>query len=66
MSPHVGVTALAQSNPASSVTVPPWQASRTDLPIIDGVGCVVGQAEYLVRLGLSHRTPRANARRRGL
>src|SRR5215471_9659075 len=26
-------------------------------PIVDGVGCAVGQAEYLVRLGLRHGHP---------
>jgi hypothetical protein len=26
-------------------------------PMVDGVGCAVGQAEYLVRLGLRHGHP---------
>ena len=26
-------------------------------PIVDGIGCAVGQAEYLVRLGLRHGQP---------
>ena len=36
-------------------------APQVPVPILDGIGCAVGQAEYLVRLGLRQRTP---ARRR--
>src|SRR3954464_1213596 len=31
-------------------------------PIVDGVGCAVGQAEYLVRLGLRHGHPKRKLR----
>jgi allantoin racemase len=32
-------------------------APRVPVPLVDGIGCAVGQAEYLVRLGLHHRPP---------
>src|SRR4029077_14063972 len=32
-------------------------APRLPAPTVDGVGCAVGQAEYLVRLGLRHGYP---------
>jgi len=32
-------------------------APRVSVPLVDGIGCAVGQAEYLVRLGLHQRSP---------
>jgi len=32
-------------------------APRVSVPLVDGIGCAVGQAEYLVRLGLYQRPP---------